>query len=68
MRKLLIVLALTAVVALAGACGPPEDGGSSAKNPAENGTIGKAEEPTVVETVQVAYKDTAAEGTASTSF
>jgi hypothetical protein len=67
MRKLLILLALTAVVALAGACGSL-DGSSSAKNPAENGTPGKAEEPTAVETVQVAYKDTAAEGTARTSF
>jgi hypothetical protein len=67
-RKLLIVLALTAMVALAGACGSSEDGSSSAKNPAENGSPGKAEEPTAIETVQVAYKDTAAEGTARTSF
>jgi hypothetical protein len=67
-RKLLIVLALTAMVALAGACGSSEDGGSSAKNSAGKGPPTPAEEPTAVETVQVAYKDTAAEGTARTSF
>jgi short subunit dehydrogenase-like uncharacterized protein len=68
MRKLLVLLAITAMVALAGACGPSEDGGSSAKNPVEKGPPTPAEEPTTVETVQVAYKETAAEGTARTSF
>lgn len=63
MRKLLILLALTVVVAFAGACSPPEDDGSAAKNPPV-----KAEKPTAVETVQVAYKETAAEQTAKTSF
>ena len=69
MRKLLIVLTLTtAMVALAGACDPSEGGGSSAKNPSEEGAPGKAERPTPVETVQVAYKEMAAERTAKTSF
>lgn len=68
MRKLLIASALTAMVALAGACGSPENGGSSAGNPPEKGTPGRAERPTPVETVQVAYKETAAERTAKTSF
>jgi hypothetical protein len=68
LRKFVILLALTAMAALAGACGSSEDGSSSAKNPTETGTPGKAEEPAAVETVQVAYKDTAAEGTARTSF
>ncbi len=68
MRKLLIASALTAVVALAGACGSPEDGGSSAENPPEKGTPARAESSTPVETVQVAYKETAAQGTAKTSF
>ncbi len=63
MRKLLILLAIAAMVALAGACGSSEDEGSSAKR-----TSGKAERPTAVETVQVAYKETAAEQTAETSF
>ncbi len=68
MRKLLVLLALTAMVVLVGACGSSEDGSSSAKSPEEKGPPTRAEEPTVVETVQVAYKDTAAEGTARTSF
>ncbi len=68
MRKLLIASALTAMVVLAGACGSPEDGGSSAENPPEKGTPARAESPTPVETVQVAYKETAAQGTAKTSF
>lgn len=63
MRKLLILLAIAAMVALAGACGSPEDEGSSAKKTPE-----KAERPTAVETVQVAYRETAAEQTAKTSF
>ena len=68
MRKLLTVLALAAMVVLAGACGSSENGGSPAKNPPEKGTPEKAERPTPVETVQVAYKETAAESTAKTSF
>jgi hypothetical protein len=67
-RKLLIASALTAMVALAGACGSPEDGGASAENPPEKGTPGRAERPTPLETVQVAYKETTAERTAKTSF
>jgi hypothetical protein len=67
-RRLPIVLSLTAMVALAGACGSSEGGGSSAKNPSEEGAPGKAERPTPVETVQVAYKETAAERTAKASF
>lgn len=63
MRKLLILLALTAVVVLAGACGSSEDEGSSGEKAPE-----KAEKPTAVETVQVAYRETAAEQTAKTSF
>lgn len=68
MRKLLTMLALAAMVVLAGACGSPENGGSSAENPLEEGTPEKAERPTPLETVQVAYKETAAERTARTSF
>ncbi|HEV2742710.1 MAG TPA: hypothetical protein VGV91_06120 [Rubrobacter sp.] len=69
MRKLLIVLALTAMAALAGACDPPEDGASpTEKNPSENGTPARAEGPTPVETVQVAYRETTAEGTARISY
>ena len=63
MRKLLILLALTTMVALAGACGSSEDEGSSGEKAPE-----KAEKPTAVETVQVAYRETAAEQTAKTSF
>ncbi len=68
MRKLLIMLALTAMAVLAGACGSPEDGGSSAENPPEKGTPTRAESPTPVETVQVAYRETTAEETARTYF
>jgi hypothetical protein len=69
MRKLLTMLTLAAMVVLAGACDPPEDGGSSAKkNPSEDGTPAKAERPTPVETVQVAYRETAAERTARISY
>ncbi len=69
MRKLLILLALTATMVLAGACDLPEDGASVAKkNPPENGTPAKAEGPTPVETVQVAYRETAAERTARISY
>lgn len=63
MRKLLILLAIAAMVVLAGACGSSQDEGSSVKKAPE-----KAERPTAVETVQVAYKETAAEQTAKTSF
>ena len=63
MRKLVVLLALTAMVALAGACGPSEDEGSSGKQAPE-----KARKPTAVETVQVAYRETAAEQTAKTTF
>ena len=63
MRRLLIMLALTAMAVLAGACGSPENGGSSAKSAPE-----KAKEPTVVETVRVAYKETTAERTARISY
>ena len=67
MRKLLIMLALTAT--LAGACDSSETGGSPAKeNPSQNGTPAKAERPTPVETVQVAYRETAAERTARISY
>ena len=69
MRKLLIVLALTAMAVLAGACDPPEDGASpTEKNPSGNGTPAEAGGPTPVETVQVAYRETAAEGTARISY
>jgi hypothetical protein len=68
-RKLLILLALTAMTVLAGACDPPEDESSPAKrNPSENGTPAEAGGPTSVETVQVAYRETAAEGTARISY
>jgi hypothetical protein len=60
-RKPLIAAALTAMVALAGACGSPEDGGSTAQSLPEKGTRGRADRPTPVGTVQVAYKETAAE-------
>lgn len=63
MRKLLVLLAIVAMAALTGACGSPEDEGSSAKKTPE-----KAERPTAVETVQVAYRETAAEQTAKTFF
>jgi hypothetical protein len=63
LRKFLILLALMTLVALAGACSPPENEGSAAKRAPE-----KAEKSTAVETVQVAYKETAAEQTAKTSF
>ncbi len=63
MRRFLIVLALTAMAVLAGACGSPENGGSSAKSAPE-----KAKEPTVVETVRVVYKETTAERTARISY
>lgn len=69
MRKLLIMLALTAMVVLAGACDSSETGGSPAeKNPSQNGAPAKAEGPTPVETVQVAYRETAAERTARISY
>lgn len=72
-RKLLVLVALIATVALAGACGPSEDGGPSAKKePAkkepEKAEPEKAEKPTAVETVRVAYRETAAEQTARTAF
>ncbi|QIN81316.1 hypothetical protein GBA63_00770 [Rubrobacter tropicus] len=63
MRKLLVLLALAATAALAGACSSPEDGEGGARKAPE-----RAERPTAVETVQVAYKETAAEQTAKTSF
>ena len=63
MRKLLMLLTLTAMGVLAGACGSSGDEGSSAKRAPEG-----AREPTAVETVQVAYKETAAERTARASF
>lgn len=63
MRKLLVLLAIVAMAALTGACGSPEDEDSSAKKTPE-----KAERPTAVETVQVAYRETAAEQTAKTFF
>ena len=59
----MILSALAVGALLAGACGSSEDEGSSAKK-----TSRKAEEPTAVETVQVAYEETAAERTAKTSF
>ncbi len=69
MRNLLIVLALTAMAVLAGACDPPEDGASpTEKNPSEDRAPARAEGPTPVETVQVAYRETAAEGTARISY
>ena len=69
MRKLLIVLALTAMAVLAGACDPPEDGASpTEKDPSESGAPARAEGPTPVDTVQVAYRETAAEGTARISY
>ncbi len=68
-RKLLIMMALTAVVVLVGACDSPETGGSpTKKNPSQNGTPAKAEGPTPLETVQVAYRETAAERTARISY
>ena len=63
LRRLAVLMILAAMVTLAGACGPPEDGNSSGKRPQE-----KAQKPTPVETVQVAYKETAAEQTAKTTF
>jgi hypothetical protein len=60
MRRLLVLLALAIVVVLAGARGSPEDENSSAKR--------APKEVTAVETVQVAYEETAAERTAKTSF
>ena len=69
MRKLLTMFALTAMVVLAGACDPPENGASPAKkNPPKNGTPAEVGGPTLVETVQVAYRETAAEGTARISY
>ena len=64
MRKLLVLLALTVMVVLVGACGSSEDEGSSEKSSAQRAP----EEPTALETVQVAYKETAAEMTAKTTF
>ena len=70
-RKLLILMATAALVALAGACGSSEEGnsggGSSAGGQAARGTA-EPERPTAVETVRVAYRETAAEQTAKTSF
>ena len=63
MRKLLIMLALTAMAVFAGACGSLEDEGSSTEKVPE-----VAQEPTAVETVQVAYRETTAEETARTYF
>lgn len=63
MRKLLVLLALTAMAALAGACGSPEDEASSTKK-----EPGRAEKPTAVETVRVAYEETAAEQSARISY
>ncbi len=63
MRKILIMLALTAMAVLADACGSPEDEGSSPEKAPE-----VAEEPTAVETVRVAYRETTAERTAKTSL
>ena len=69
MRKLLVMLALTVMVVLAGACDSSETGGSPVKkNPSQDGTPAKAEGPTPVETVQVAYRETAAESTARISY
>ena len=69
MRKLLVLLALAAMAVLVGACDPPEDGASpTEKNASDNGTPARAEGPTPVETVQVAYRETAAEGTARISY
>lgn len=67
-RKLLILSALAAMVVLAGACGTSESGGSPAKDLEEKRLPAQAERPTAVETVQVAYKDTAAARTARTYF
>jgi len=64
LRKLLVPLALTVVVVLAGACGSFEDTGSSEKPAAKQAP----KEPTAVEALQVAYKETAAERTARTLF
>lgn len=61
MRKLLILLA--AMVALAGACGSPDGEGSSTKKASE-----RAQKPTAVETVQVAYRETTAEQSARISY
>ena len=66
MRKLLVLLAIAAMAVIAGACGPPEGEGSAAKPAPEKAE--EAEGPTAVETVQVAYRETAAEQTAKTSF
>ena len=79
LKRLLI---LVAVAAMTGACGSSEEGSSDRRNePAEAeaggaGTDTEAQastdaalkEPTAIETVRVAYRETAAEQTAKTSF
>ena len=67
--KASVVPALTGMVVLAGGCDCSETGGSPAKkDPSQEGAPAKAEGPTPVETVQVAYRETAAERTARISY
>ncbi len=82
LKRLLILLAIAALAATAGACGSSEQDSSAQKDePAKaeaggTGTDAKAnasagapaKEPTAIETVRVAYKETASEQTARTSF
>lgn len=68
MRKPLTLLAILAMILLAGACGSSDDESSSEKVAPEKVAPEKVERPTAVEMVQVAYRETAAEQTAKTSF
>lgn len=78
-KKLWVLMVVAVLAATTGACGPPEDGDASARKPdaANAGTeagaraaasVAKPEKPTAVETVRLAYKETAAERTARTAF
>ena len=66
-RKLVVLVLITMLAALTGACnssGEANPGGGSSGEQAS----AKPEGPTAVETVQVAYRETAAERTAKTTF
>lgn len=72
-NKLRALMVVAVLAVMAGACGSPEDGGPSGQKPdaanagASAGTRAAAK-PTAVETVRVAYRETAAEQTARTTF
>lgn len=73
-KKLRVLMLAAVVVVVVGACGSSEDAGSSKQRPqpdaanTEEGSSSGTKRPTPVETVRVAYRETAAEQTARTSF